>query len=735
MTLLLALCAGTGSASAIGYGELTHFGSKGTGHGQFIEHGADAVAFGADPTDNSLYVVDEPEEHVFRIQKLSASGEYQAAVSVKVKGAGPEPESGIEGVAVEPFEGRIYVLAVQSRGNEEQVGIDPETLAAGALYAFSTTPKEGKLEPASGTKEGGLLAGAAVFHPQSKELGQALLEPSGIAVDPTTHDIVVMGKEDRGEGVEPSRRVALERISSKGVLGSRWVDSSPEAFFASEEASSPVVTQAGKVYVLGEVEGAEHPEQIDEIPSDFSSPSAPKTFVAFDSGPGELVTFPGEPRPSEGGGMTIAPDGTLYVSAKVHQESNGKTVPDPGVLAFTSTGAELGWTGGQSTQLGLGHCTISFLGHPSVAALSGQRMFVFDSNPEAPSVLAFGPGGSGCPVAKSSAIAASVRGAPAERSVNPGDEVDFSSTVTEANALSVKWSFGDGSAEVETGNKHQTPEVLHTFAAAGEFKVREIIHTDNLNNPELVQEKTVLVKASGPVANFTTEEVTLGRASTFNANTSKGFEGSAVTQYKWTFGDGSTAVTSEPEITHTYGKANTYTVTLQVEDALKHVSPVTEHSAVVRATEETQSVVKGADSTQGTGTGSSAPPPPTGGGVLAFRAGLSSSALSVSKTGVVPIKINCGGPSICRGTITLRTAGAVGPAKHKSVLTLGAGSFSLAGGQSKAVSLRLSSKGKALLARSHTLKAIAIILARDSAGATHTMRLTVTLHAAKTKHH
>ncbi|HEY4897040.1 MAG TPA: PKD domain-containing protein [Solirubrobacteraceae bacterium] len=726
------LLAGAPSAGAVGYGELTHFGSKGTGHVQFTEHGPQAVAFGADPTDKSLYVADEPEEHVFRIQKLSYTGEYEAAVSLKVKGAGPEPESGLEGIAVDPVEGRIYVLAVQSRGDEEHAIVDPETLAAGAIYAFSTTPKEGKLEPATGTKEG-LLASAAVLHAQSKELGQALLEPSGITVDPTTHDIILMGNEDEGEGKEPATRVALERVSSNGVLGARWSDNATEAFFASEEASSPAVSKEGKVYVLGEVEGAEHPEQIDEIPASFSSATKPTPLVAFDSGPNELVTFPGEPKPLQGGGMSIAPDGTIYVYAKVHQESNGKIVPNPGALAFSGAGVELGWTGGQSTQLGLGHCTVSFLGHPTVAAGGEQRVFMFDSNPEAPSVISFGPGGTGCPVAKSSAIAATVLGAPVE-SVKPGTEVKFVSTVTEANALSVKWTFGDG-AELETGNKHQTPEAGHTFATEGEFKVKETIQTDNLNNPELVQEKTIVVKSSVPIAKFTTENVTVGQPSEFNAKASTGSEKSAVTSYKWDFGDGSTpVVTSEPTISHTYAAAGEYTVKLIVEDALKRVSAGATQTVFVAAKEESKPPAKeeAPPAIRSTST-TTPPPPPPSGGVLAFRASLLGTSLLVTKSGSFGLKVDCAGQSICVGTVTLRTLGAVSAAKKKSILTLASGSFSLSGGQVKTVALHLSSKAKALLARSHTLKAKVTILARDSQNASHTMAFTVTLRPAKTK--
>jgi len=85
--LLLLLGVGAAGARGEGYGELRHFGSAGTGHGQFqIPSGKfETHAFGVDPTDNSVYVGDEPTRGEYRIQKLSATGQFIASVS------GPPP--------------------------------------------------------------------------------------------------------------------------------------------------------------------------------------------------------------------------------------------------------------------------------------------------------------------------------------------------------------------------------------------------------------------------------------------------------------------------------------------------------------------------------------------------------------------------------------------------------------------------------------------------------------------
>jgi 1,4-dihydroxy-2-naphthoyl-CoA synthase len=88
----------------------------------------------------------------------------------------------------------------------------------------------------------------------------------------------------------------------------------------------------------------------------------------------------------------------------------------------------------------------------------------------------------------------------------------------------------------------------------------------------------------------------------------------------------------------------------------------------------------------------------------------------------------------------LRTLTAVSARAHargpaKKVLTLAAGSFTLGGGQVKAVTLHLSSQARALLARSHVLRARATVSAHDPAGGSSTVATTVTLKPAKASSH
>jgi hypothetical protein len=133
-------------------------------------------------------------------------------------------------------------------------------------------------------------------------------------------------------------------------------------------------------------------------------------------------------------------------------------------------------------------------------------------------------------------------------------------------------------------------------------------------------------------------------------------------------------------------------------------------------------------------------------GVLGAKEGspdasIASTSLHASASGAVTIKVTCpAGVSSCAGTVTLRTLNAVnasvaGAAKSKgSVLTLASGSFNVPGGGVKTVTLHLSAKARALLARLHVLRVRATIIAHDPAGGAHTGQTVATLRAAKSKH-
>ena len=182
MLWLIALLAPAAAHAASSYGELTRFGvgaAPGEAEGQIndeerrFSHAETLRAhlIGVDPSDNSVYVLDEPKEYTqgtrkvskgeikeceeeakeefeegerpqeesekecieelgrsgpitrnFRVQKFVASGgKYQAVASAQFTETAAEPRSGVgerldvEGIAVDPARKRFYVLAVDAR--------------------------------------------------------------------------------------------------------------------------------------------------------------------------------------------------------------------------------------------------------------------------------------------------------------------------------------------------------------------------------------------------------------------------------------------------------------------------------------------------------------------------------------------------------------------------------------------------------------------------------------------
>jgi hypothetical protein len=111
-------------------------------------------------------------------------------------------------------------------------------------------------------------------------------------------------------------------------------------------------------------------------------------------------------------------------------------------------------------------------------------------------------------------------------------------------------------------------------------------------------------------------------------------------------------------------------------------------------------------------------------------------ALAASHAGVVNVRVSC--PvleSRCFGRIALRRLTVIRVvAGHrvktsKVVMTLAAGSFSVAGGRVSSVKLHLSAEAQALLARVPMIQGRATIVAHDPRGAIHTALTTVTIRA------
>jgi hypothetical protein len=98
------------------------------------------------------------------------------------------------------------------------------------------------------------------------------------------------------------------------------------------------------------------------------------------------------------------------------------------------------------------------------------------------------------------------------------------------------------------------------------------------------------------------------------------------------------------------------------------------------------------------------------------------------KHGAIKLKVTCpaGGFAQCIGKDTLTTIKAF-PAAVRHRVSLGSARFSIAAGQTKTLTIKLTHKALKLLAKVHKLKALERVLAHDPAGQSKTTQTTVTI--------
>jgi PKD repeat protein len=344
--------------------------------------------------------------------------------------------------------------------------------------------------------------------------------------------------------------------------------------------------------------------------------------------------------------------------------------------------------------------------------------------------------------------------------------------MTQANALSVEWNFGDGVTKTEGADEYQRTEVTHGFVRGGELTVTETIHTDDLATPTIVRQAKIVVAntAVAPTAGLEGPlELTLGAArptrlvyleggglglepaqagpgeeaglyvgATFDGSSSSDSNppgSNRIVAYHWVFGDGSSETTESAVVTHPYMNAGVYKVELTVTDGLGLSSePSTLTVRVNALAPKAEAVRQIAQATVAPQIQRPTPATP----VHVPAAGLASVSLAASSNGILRLVITCpAAVTSCAGTVTLSALGVTGaraPGGKSRVgknrvqgLTLAGGTFVVAGGRQKTLTLRLSAKGRSLLIRTHHLRALATIVARDPAGTTDTTKLTVSL--------
>lgn len=784
--LALAALAAAPSASA-SFGELSRFKGKGTnGTGaEFVFSGLEAHAFSVDQSSGNIYVGTEAavEDERLKVQSYNSSGEWQASTVLKPPAKLPEhilTTEEWEGFALDPKDSRIFALLTYKRQAEGVVDFNRPT--AGALYALNT-----KLEPAEGATP--LLGTAETLQGASTEQGKSLLEPSGLVYDPKNGDVLILGVIDTGsESLHP----AVERVSPKGEVLSGWVD--PGTVSRNAVPDSPVVSPNGTLFFEGNNEVlAVSAKGLEEnaAPESVYTLAEP---AGFTTGPfaGEMVSF-GFGETSYGGGLSIRPEGSsgqlvLFSEIQAANETGelGENRNGALVLNYSEAGghvtiSENGWTGGQPGE-GKGEkhnpCVIGFnYANPLVAAGTGEAVWVL--SPAWGEVIKFGPGGTGCPAAKEAAGGLEVLLA-GKKVANPEvtNTVTLEAKVVQGNVLSTTWKFGDGQEAVlasQPGEQTQTALTTHKFAKAGKLTVEAIVHTDNLATPTITYTTTVNVtEAVAGAPKVTKQPLPLslveGEAAKFeaaasgepaptvqweesrdNGETWKAIGGATTTtytvesviaaqsgtEYRAVFenGKGTPATSVGAKLTVESKQAHKEKVEHEEAEHRKQVEE--EEAALRRAQEEARARVAAEEAAtrraqeEASARAAAEAAARKAAEEAAHREGspaatAAGGTIKVASNGSFAIKVSCpAGVTSCSGSVTLK--GLAG----RKVITLASGSFTVAGGSSRSITLHLSAPARKLLAKSHTVRAKVTVLASNPSGASAATSSTLTLKAGR----
>lgn len=856
LLMLLALGVTTAHAAETPWGPLTGSPIRiASGEGKPITIKEQESAFAVDPQNGSFFIAYKPDEgsrEVVRLQRFNGKGEAGPKIEFKV----PSEETGLNGgnldegveMAYDASKHRLYVLLRWEREEQNESKTKPrpapEAVTAGALYAFEYTGTEIvslALEEKNKQKVPAQIIGKEALKAQGESVKEPLLHPLGLAVDPVSGNVAILGEQDESnvEAIlkeEEKCRAAvqwikLEEVAKevKGSLARRYVDSgnvlgkhfgeppglASERCGEGEEASgwqaySPVFTPGSKLLAMT-TEASEEEGSIWEVPAAFNetpgeTSTTPKfTYsypitqkLALDTGAEEAseATNPAMSLVSDGGS-----EGKVYVSAK-YSAGTSELVPSLLVLKYaeeasTTKLTELGWLGGRHhfiekaetpAEIEASSCSLPDhgggipLGVAVVGGFKGEGegVVAFKMSFHELVGVRLGPGGDATKCMRTELESPNVtsNGVKNPPFVSTGVETTLESEVLAGALSSVEWKFEyttplgtKGTEPPVTQSGVQLPVDLsetslkHAFHHPGTYKVTETIASfGNLaGTPEVTATKTISVHSNLKIQLGEPESVPNGEAPAHVSaivTVPGGAEGEQV-EYAWKFGDGTSLPAKKAALNGKHEAQLTAehvfvsrcggrcSVTLEVLESPE--GPATAETSIAiseNATERKEHESKppsgggggggggGTPPPSGTGTTTSSPPPPPppAGNPEAKLAG---SALSASAAGALSVKVSCpAGTSSCIGTITLRTASAVstGRGKKKAILTLASGSFSVAGGQAKTLTLHLSAPARALLAKLHSLATLATLVAHDSAGASRTVKSRATLRLVKGKH-
>ena len=299
----------------------------------------------------------------------------------------------------------------------------------------------------------------------------------------------------------------MQRISSAGVAGARFVDTANELRPSGEEATSLAVGPDGTSYMLTGAPGspgAGHTRAL-QLPKDLSHAEKLPGFAEAAESEGWATGLQTPKNATVLGGpqVAISPDGgTLYWKESIEDPEEPGEAGNVLVRGYSLTehATKVLYGNGSNVKK---RCLIQ-TPQAGIAAI-GENLVVFDYGPEGESpsfgdrVMTFGSGGSDCraPVAKFTVNG----GSEEEVTVGKGAQVSFDASGSELLGVApgeLDWNFGDGSEEKVKGTPAATT-VKHTFSSAGTYKVTLRVklaeaENDIIGNPLPV---TRLLKVTG----------------------------------------------------------------------------------------------------------------------------------------------------------------------------------------------------------------------------------------------
>ncbi len=133
-----------------------------------------------------------------------------------------------------------------------------------------------------------------------------------------------------------------------------------------------------------------------------------------------------------------------------------------------------------------------------------------------------------------------------------------------------RWNWGDGT----TSSESSSPLATHTFTAQGAYTV--VLTTIDESGQTGTKSEVIDVGLGNPTANFTF--IKNGLSVDFDGRSSTAVGAATIASYAWNLGDAAT--TTGTTVTHAYGGAGSYNVTLTVTDSTGKVGVVSKSVTV-----------------------------------------------------------------------------------------------------------------------------------------------------------